>query len=78
MSPEDNDLRRGSTDGTTEAKPDAMSCGSCRYWWNGSCRRRAPIGIPQLALVITPASRVLWPATEEQDFCFEWQRDEGS
>jgi hypothetical protein len=67
--------------------PDAVQpgpvegCGSCRFWWReksrrgglgwGQCRRMPPA----LPIVRTDKLKLvgIWPETEADDWCGEWQ-----
>jgi hypothetical protein len=55
-----------------------IKCQSCRYWTGkdtpvGECRRMPPISSSILHGKVMSAAQPIWPATNADDWCGEWQ-----
>ncbi len=57
-------------------------CRNCNFWKElsvkGECHRQSPISFIVPVYVKQELRKTLWPITESEDFCGEWeQRTEG-
>jgi len=57
------------TNGTT--RPVDQTCGNCRYWDNGICRRYPPY--MQARADQRPGHMTVWTATNADDWCGEYK-----
>jgi hypothetical protein len=58
--------------------PPAMECRFCRFWTGkdtpaGECRRFPPVHSSILHGEVLSAAQPVWPATNADDWCGEWQ-----
>lgn len=66
-------------------KAEKPTCATCRHWCHegddvapvGECRRHAPaLTVGQVLHSGTNAAAAVWPATEEADWCGEYEAQE--